>query len=167
MADEQEPLASAAAASSTEPGNELEDVSDLAAASGQEAARITAQAVSGEPTAAASSRAGDPGKSIIDDIAALRAQQKKLKDDKKVLTKNLRNAERRRSRLKKRAKALSDADLLAVISLRNHEKALGTVEVGAEDSDSDSDGAEDGSERQESPAAPSAKASPKKKQRIN
>ena len=37
----------------------------------------------------------------------------------------MRNAERRSSRLKRRAKALSDQDLLAVISLRNHEKALG------------------------------------------
>ena len=42
-----------------------------------------------------------------------------------ALGKQLRNAERRRKRLKKRASKLSDTDLLAVISMRNHEKALG------------------------------------------
>ena len=78
------------------------------------------------------------------------------------MSKNLRNAERRRSRLKKRAKALSDADLLAVISLRNHEKALGTAAQPTDDSDSESDGGDAPTQSLEPTASASAKASPKK-----
>ena len=63
---------------------------------------------------------------------ALKNEQKKAKEAKKAVTKELRNANRRRQRLKKRAKALSDQDLLAVISLRNHERALGR-QTSAED----------------------------------
>ena len=81
--------------------------------------------------------------SMLDEIQALKAKQKEAREAKKKISKDLRNAERRRQRLKKRAKALSDADLLAVMTLRQHEKALGrkdNVEVGAEGSElSDSD----------------------------
>ena len=55
---------------------------------------------------------------------ALKSEQKKANDDKKAVAKELRNANRHRQRLKKRAKALSDQDLLAVASLRNHVRAL-------------------------------------------
>ena len=80
-----------------------------------------------EPTAAEQQPAGAPdlGKSMLEEIAQLKKQQKEAKDAKLALGKQLRNAERRRKRLKKRASKLSDADLLAVISMRNHEKALG------------------------------------------
>ena len=79
-----------------------------------------------EPTARPRiSAVADPGRDLLDQIMALKSEQKKAKDTKKAITKDLRNANRRRQRLKKRAKALSDQDLLAVISLRNHEKALG------------------------------------------
>ena len=64
------------------------------------------------------------GKSIVDEINALKEEQKAARDAKKKITKELRNAEKRRNRLKKRAKQLSDADLLAVMSLRVHEKTL-------------------------------------------
>ena len=64
------------------------------------------------------------GKSIVDEINALKEEQKAARDAKKKITKDLRNAEKRRQRLKKRAKQLSDADLLAVMSLRVHEKTL-------------------------------------------
>ena len=67
----------------------------------------------------------DVGKSMLEEIAQLKKQQKEAKDAKLAVGKQLRNAERRRKRLKKRASKLSDADLLAVISLRNHEKAVG------------------------------------------
>ena len=61
------------------------------------------------------------------------------------MSKELRNAERRRTRLKRRARQLSDQDLLAVISLRNHEKALSghvadeTEPSAEEDEDNDDD----------------------------
>ena len=80
-----------------------------------------------EPTAAEQQPAAagaDVGKSMLEEIAQLKKQQKEAKDAKLAVGKQLRNAERRRKRLKKRASKLSDADLLAVISLRNHEKAV-------------------------------------------
>ena len=49
------------------------------------------------------------------------------------MNKDLRNAEKRRQRLKKRAKQLSDADLLAVMALRTHERALGRNAAGGDD----------------------------------
>ena len=64
------------------------------------------------------------GKSIVDEINALKEEQKAARDAKKKVTKDLRNAEKRRQRLKRRAKQLSDDDLLAVMSLRVHEKTL-------------------------------------------
>ena len=81
-----------------------------------------------EPTAADKEPAAagaDVGKSMLEEIAQLKKQQKEAKDAKLAVGKQLRNAERRRKRLKKRASKLSDTDLLAVISMRNHEKALG------------------------------------------
>ena len=81
-----------------------------------------------EPTAADKEPAAagaDVGKSMLEEIAQLKKKQKDAKVAKVALGKQLRNAERRRKRLKKRASKLSDADLLAVISLRNHEKAVG------------------------------------------
>ena len=92
----------------------------------------------------------------------MKAEQKKLREDKKALSKSLRNAEKRRSRLKQRAKALTDADLLAVISLRNHEKALSGKVVAESEGGSDGD---DQTEASTSPTSASAKASPKKKGR--
>ena len=66
----------------------------------------------------------DVGKSMLEEISLLKQQQKEAWVAKKLVQKQLRNAERRRKRLKQRAKQLSDADLLAVISLRNHEKSM-------------------------------------------
>ena len=60
---------------------------------------------------------------MFEEILKLKEQQKKIRDEKLRVTKDLHNAERRRSRLKKRAKALSDSDLLAVMSLRLHERS--------------------------------------------
>ena len=75
---------------------------------------------SAEPTAAdgpvAAVAVADPGRKMLAEIQALKEEQKKVRDARKEVAKNLRNAERRRRRLKARACRLSDADLLAVIS---------------------------------------------------
>ena len=100
---------------------------------------------------------------------ALKSEQKKALEAKKAITKELRNANRRRQRLKKRAKALSDQDLLAVISLRNHERALGrqiTAELEDDDEDSESELDESTATASASSAAASP-ARPKKKTRAN
>ena len=84
------------------------------------------------------------GRSIVEEINALKAEQKAAREQKKKISKDLRNAEKRRQRLKKRAKQLSDADLVAVMSLRVHEKALlgkataGGVSTGLDEEASDS-----------------------------
>ena len=101
----------------------------------------------------------DPGKDLLDQITALKEQQRKAKEKKLAITKDLRNANRRRQRLKKRAKALSDSDLLAVISLRNHEKALGR-QPSEEEEEDDDDSESDVDEQTEPTAGPSDGPSP-------
>ena len=51
-------------------------------------------------------------------IERLKSEQKEMRAAKKKLTKDLRNAEKRRSRLKRRARQLSDADLVALLQMR-------------------------------------------------
>ena len=58
------------------------------------------------------------------EIQALKAEQKRAREEKIKITKELRNAEKRRQRLKKRAKQLSDSDLLAVMTLRSAEQGM-------------------------------------------
>ena len=113
-----------------------------------------------EPTARSRrSAVADPGKDLLDEITTLKEQQKKAKEAKKAVTKELRNANRRRQRLKKRAKALSDVDLLAVISLRNHEKALGR-QPSAEEEEDDEDSESELDEHTGTGSAPSDGPSP-------
>ena len=83
------------------------------------------------------------------------------------MTKDLRNANRRRQRLKRRAKALSDQDLLAVITLRNHEKVLGRkVSVEEEIEDDESYSEDDGTTAAGSGGSlPNSPARPKKQAR--
>jgi hypothetical protein len=59
-----------------------------------------------------------PSKNLLEQIAALKAEQKDLRTKKKELSQTLRNAERRRTRLRKKAKLLSDIDLLDVLRMR-------------------------------------------------
>ena len=58
---------------------------------------------------------------ILPEIMRLRMEQKALQDQHKQIQKDLKNAEKRRSRLKKRARQLTDEDLLAVFQLRKQE----------------------------------------------
>ena len=99
-----------------------------AALASEDAKRLTGGASSAaEPTAGRRDATAkvDVGKSMLEEISLLKQQQKESWEARKAVQKQLRNAERRRKRLKQRAKQLSDADLLAVISLRNHERSMG------------------------------------------
>ena len=59
------------------------------------------------------------GKDMLkDQIEALKHEQATMRAAKKKITKDLKNAERRRKRLRKRAKQLSDDDLIAVLRMR-------------------------------------------------
>ena len=56
--------------------------------------------------------------SLDDKIATMKAAQKKLKLDRKRVAKELRNAEKRRRRLRARCKELPAEDLLEVLAMR-------------------------------------------------
>ena len=66
---------------------------------------------------------------LLEQIAALKAEQKEMRSKKKKLSQTLRNAERRRTRLRKKAKLLSDNDLLDVLRMRGSDP----VQVGSDE----------------------------------
>ena len=120
-------------------------------ASGQAAAGTEAHGLSPAGSGAGSSNDLVPseagavekkGRSIMDEILALKLQQKEARDKKLQVTRELRNAEKRRQRLKKKAKQLTDADLVEVLKLRDHFKGVGrkerdTANLGASIDDSE------------------------------
>ena len=101
---------------------------DGQAASGAEAAALPPLGDQGgsstDPIAPHVASADRKGKNILAEIQALKDDQKRAREAKKQITKELRNAEKKRQRLKKRAKQLSDSDLLAVMTLGSAEQAL-------------------------------------------
>ena len=62
-------------------------------------------------------------KSLADTILALREEQLRVRADRKRVQKELKNAQRRKRRLKTKARALSNTDLLQVLLMRQAEKA--------------------------------------------
>ena len=79
-------------------------------------------AVMGAASAAANAQVGAPedtaGEPLLKGIARLKAEQANLRAERKRVQKELKNAEKRRARLRKRARQLSDADLVAVLQMR-------------------------------------------------
>ena len=73
------------------------------------------------------------GSKLLPEIQRLKAEQAALRVKKQKVAKELKNAERKRSRLKKRAKLLSDNDLVAVMMLRVAEKKDTTLAAPVED----------------------------------
>ena len=143
MSDLEDAVATAAAAAeepASQPASEESDsggeptaTDALTPADGQAASDAKATALPptvGKPGSSADHIAGnaarveEKGKNLLSEIQALKNEQKRAREAKKQITKDLRNAEKRRQRLKKRAKQLSDSDLLAVMTLRSAEQAL-------------------------------------------
>ena len=58
------------------------------------------------------------GDQLADQIASLRSRARDIRDERKVLRKNLKNAQRRRSRLVKASGRLSDADVMCMLRMR-------------------------------------------------
>jgi hypothetical protein len=54
----------------------------------------------------------------------LKGEQDNVRATRKRVAKELKNAQKRKQRLKKRAKQLSDTDLVSVLQLRASEKAV-------------------------------------------
>ena len=59
-----------------------------------------------------------PSQSLNASINRLKLEQRRLKNSKKQIVKELRNAERKRKRLRERARQLKDEDLLAAMLMR-------------------------------------------------
>ena len=121
-----------AAAEDSDCSRELEDgqrEEREAAAAAPQTTGGTATALAVEAAKHVESGADEQNRDLTKDsrleITKLKQKQKEAREAKVALGKQQRNAERRRKRLKQRAKQLSDSDLLAVISMRSHEKAWG------------------------------------------
>jgi hypothetical protein len=124
-----------AAASSSYVGNHPGGSPQLRA-TGSEAAACAAAAAA-EPAAAAAAalvdKSGD-GEDLLQQIARLKREQNLMRANKKKIAKELRNAERRKARLKRKARQLTDTDLVEVIRLRataSAENAATKVEAAA------------------------------------
>ena len=55
---------------------------------------------------------------LLEFIARLKREKAAARDTKKLVAKNLKNAERRKARLKRKARQLNDEDLIAVLQMR-------------------------------------------------
>jgi hypothetical protein len=80
---------------------------------------------------AAAAGRDEPESPLLREIRQLRDQQKAMKAERKRIQQDLRNAEKRKTRLRKKARQLSDADLAAVISMRR-DGAAASAERAAE-----------------------------------
>ena len=77
------------------------------------------QPATGGAVAPAAAGAGRPqGEELGSQIATLRKQQQDLVRERKRLQSNLRNAQRKKNRLSKRTRMLSDMDLLEIMRMR-------------------------------------------------
>ena len=75
------------------------------------------------------------GEFLLKSIDRLKDEQAKLRAEKKKVAKDLRNAEKKRSRLKKRARQLSDVDLVTVLQIRKSMTAGKSSDVQAKDAE--------------------------------
>ena len=73
-------------------------------------------------TLAAAGRAIDDRVSA--DITRLQAEQKRVREERKRVANELRNAQKRKQRLKHRARLLSSEDLMTVIAMRETDAAV-------------------------------------------
>ena len=64
-----------------------------------------------------------PGDALSASISKLKKKQAELRNQKKELAKDLRNAERRKKRLRTHARQLTDEDLVQVLMLRKQQRA--------------------------------------------
>ena len=76
-----------------------------------------------DPTASGSAGL-DKDSALLKHIDTLKEEQKKQRADRLRLAKDLKNAEKRRRRLKTKAKMLSESDLQEVLGMRARESAL-------------------------------------------
>ena len=91
----------------------------MAAASSSSGA---ASSSSGSVIEVAAAEEAGKGDELTEKILALQKQQKELLAAKKEMQKDLRNAKRRKTRLTKRTRLLSDSDLIQIMLMRDAKK---------------------------------------------
>ena len=84
---------------------------------------------------------GDPLKSLSATIADMKTEQARLREERKRHAAELKNAQRRKRRLRSKARQLSNEDLLAVLLLRQEQTAETCADGGDASSGSGSGGA--------------------------
>ena len=112
-----------------------------AASSDDRAAAHVAAAVAVAVTAGKDGTNDDGHESLTVRIARLKDEQAAMRASKKTLAKDLRNATRRASRLKKRARQLTDNDLVEVLKMREVKQPVVPVPVAVSPVGSDLDAA--------------------------
>ena len=98
-----------------------------AASGGTPAVSQASSSGSGSGLAALAARGTTKANKVKNDIEELLAAQKKVRDERKRLATEVKNARRRRSRLTKRARLLTTEDLLTVVALREGERVADLV----------------------------------------
>ncbi len=68
---------------------------------------------------------------LLEQIDALKAEQKKLKEEKVKIAKDVKNALKRKRRIKSKASVLTDADLVEVLRMRQVEERLKSASSGS------------------------------------
>lgn len=89
---------------------------------------VVAAAASTRPENPPDADAAEP---LLQGIARLKAEQAGLRSERKRVSKELKNAEKRRTRLRKRARQLSDSDLVAVLQMRESDSTARSSEGSA------------------------------------
>ena len=87
------------------------------------------------PAAAPPSAESTPSKSLNASIERLKLEQHRLKTSKKQIVQELRSAERKRKRLRERARQLTDEGLLSVMLMRKEKKQEPTAAAASENED--------------------------------
>ena len=86
-------------------------------------------------------------------LEQLRSEQHDLKDQKKKLARELRNAQRRRQRLRAKAKELSSEDLVSVLLMRQQDQTRRQARQEASAGDLSASAADDNANKMDLPEA--------------
>ena len=103
-------------------------------ATGARAARPTAAAASAPEFSATAQKVQDVLEKdpLSEQISALQQEQETLRRQRKELSKTLKLAERKKTRLRKRAKAMTNEDLIQVLMMRKEQRECAAAEAAGE-----------------------------------
>ena len=79
--------------------------------------------------------AGEHGKSLYEHIEDLKKEQQQARDDKKAVSRELRNAVRRKGRVMRKARELNNRDLAEVITMRQEVAKAKNIKLAQEEAE--------------------------------